>query len=41
VKRNCLDRNFRIGVGHSFTEFSDDLTDFDHKGWSINFVGSC
>ena len=34
--------NFRIGVGYNFTDFSDDLTDFDydHKGWYINFVGS-
>ncbi|SOD54050.1 hypothetical protein [Pseudoxanthomonas wuyuanensis] len=37
-----LGRNFRVGVGYNFTEFSDDLTDFDydHKGWFINFVGS-
>jgi hypothetical protein len=37
-----LSRNFRIGVGYNFTDFSDDLTDFDydHKGWFVNFVGS-
>jgi hypothetical protein len=37
-----LNRNFRIGVGYNFTEFSDDLTDFDfdHKGWFVNFVGN-
>lgn len=37
-----IGRNFRVGVGYNFTEFSDDLTDFDydHKGWFINFVGS-
>lgn len=37
-----IGRNFRIGVGYNFTDFSDDLTDFDydHKGWFINFVGS-
>jgi hypothetical protein len=37
-----LGRNLRLGVGYNFTEFSDDLTDFDydHKGWFINFVGS-
>ncbi len=37
-----IGRNFRIGAGYNFTEFSDDLTDFDydHKGWFINFVGS-
>ena len=34
-------RNFRIGVGYNFTEFSDDLTDFDydHRGFFINLVG--
>ncbi|HJR73620.1 MAG TPA: hypothetical protein VJ806_08270 [Luteimonas sp.] len=33
--------NFRIGVGYNFTEFSDDLTDFDydHKGFFLNVVG--
>lgn len=37
-----LGRNFRIGVGYNFTEFSDDLTDFDydHKGWFLNLVGT-
>ena len=36
-----IGRNFRIGAGYNFTEFSDDLTDFDydHKGWFVNFVG--
>jgi hypothetical protein len=36
-----LGRNFRIGVGYNFTDFSDDLTDFDydHKGWFLNLVG--
>lgn len=34
--------NLRLGAGYNFTQFSDDLTDFDydHKGWFINFVGS-
>jgi hypothetical protein len=34
-------RNFRIGVGYNFTDFSDDLTDFDydHRGWFLNLVG--
>jgi hypothetical protein len=34
-------QNFRIGVGYNFTEFSDDLTDFDYdqKGFFINLVG--
>ena len=42
----CLDRdlnkNFRVGVGYNFTDFSDDLTDFDydHKGWFLNLVGN-
>jgi hypothetical protein len=37
-----LNRNFRIGAGYNFTDFSDDLTnfDYDHKGWFVNFVGS-
>lgn len=37
-----IGRNFRVGVGYNFTDFSDDLTDFDydHRGFYINFVGS-
>ena len=37
-----IGRNFRVGVGYNFTDFSDDLTnfDYDHKGWFLNFVGS-
>ncbi|WP_220481087.1 hypothetical protein [Marilutibacter penaei] len=33
--------NFRVGIGYNFTEFSDDLTDFDydHRGWFLNLVG--
>ncbi len=36
-----LSKNFRIGAGYNFTEFSDDLTDFgyDHKGWFLNLSG--
>ena len=36
-----IGRNFRIGVGYNFTDFSDDLTDFDydHRGFFLNFVG--
>ncbi len=36
-----LGKNLRIGTGYNFTEFSDDLTDFDydHKGWFLNLVG--
>lgn len=36
-----LTNNVRIGVGYNFTEFSDDLTnfDYDHKGLFINAVG--
>ena len=32
----------RNGVGYNFTDFSDDLTDFDydHKGWFLNMVGT-
>lgn len=37
-----IGRNFRVGVGYNFTDFSDDLTDFDydHRGFYVNFVGS-
>ncbi|UZW60052.1 hypothetical protein [Lysobacter enzymogenes] len=37
-----LGKNFRVGVGYNFTEFSDDLTnfDYDHRGWFLNMVGS-
>lgn len=36
-----IGRNFRVGVGYNFTDFSDDLTDFDydHKGFFLNVVG--
>ncbi|MET4727757.1 hypothetical protein ABIE09_001561 [Lysobacter enzymogenes] len=36
-----LGENFRIGLGYNFTEFSDDLTDFDydHRGVFLNVVG--
>ncbi len=36
-----LTRNFRIGVGYNFTDFSDNLTDFDyrHRGWFMNISG--
>lgn len=36
-----LGKNLRLGLGYNFTEFSDDLTDFDydHKGWFVNLVG--
>ncbi len=36
-----IGRNFRIGVGYNFTDFSDDLTnfDYDHRGWFLNLVG--
>lgn len=36
-----LGNHFRIGLGYNFTEFSDDLTDFDydHRGWFLNIVG--
>ncbi|WP_140725008.1 TonB-dependent receptor [Pseudomonas sp. Hp2] len=34
-------RNLRVGVGYNFTDFSDDLTDFDYdqRGWYLNLVG--
>lgn len=33
--------NFKIGVGYNFTDFSDDLTDFDynHHGVFLNLAG--
>lgn len=37
-----ITKNFRVGVGYNFTEFSGDLTrvdDFKNKGWFLNFVG--
>ncbi|MFC4729042.1 hypothetical protein [Coralloluteibacterium thermophilus] len=36
-----IGRNFRIGAGYNFTDFSDDLTrfDYDHRGWFVNFTG--
>jgi hypothetical protein len=36
-----LGQNFRIGLGYNFTDFSDDLTDFDydHRGVFLNVVG--
>jgi hypothetical protein len=35
-------KNFRVGVGYNFTEFSDDLTDldFDHRGLFLNVSGT-
>ena len=37
-----IGEHFRIGVGWNFTDFSDDLTDFDydHRGFFLNLVGS-
>ena len=37
-----INRNFRLGAGYNFTDFSDNLTnfDYDHKGWFINLTGS-
>lgn len=34
-------RNFRVGLGYNFTQFSDDLTnfDYDHEGVFLNLVG--
>lgn len=36
-----IGRNFRVGVGYNFTDFSDNLTnfDYDHRGWFLNIVG--
>ena len=37
-----LNNNLRLGIGYNFTDFSDDLTDFDydHRGWFLNLVGT-
>ncbi len=34
-------RNFKLGVGYNFTDFSDDLTDLDYefRGVFVNAVG--
>ena len=36
-----LGKNLRLGVGYNFTQFNDDLTNFDYdqRGWFVNFVG--
>lgn len=36
-----IGRNFRIGVGYNFTDFSDNLTnfDYDHRGFFLNITG--
>jgi len=36
-----LGRNFKVGAGYNFTDFSEDLTDlsFDHRGIFINLTG--
>jgi hypothetical protein len=37
-----LGKNFKVGVGYNFTDFSDDLTDlsYDHHGFFFNLVGT-
>ena len=37
-----LGDNLKVGVGYSFAEFSDDLTDldYDHRGVFMNIVGA-
>jgi len=36
-----LGKNFKVGVGYNFTDFSDDLTDndYDSDGWFFDIVG--
>lgn len=36
-----VSRNFRVGVGYNFTDFSDDMTNlrYDNKGWFLNIAG--
>ena len=40
-KTRDITKNFRIGVGYNFTDFSDNLThfDYDQRGWFLNVVG--
>jgi hypothetical protein len=35
-------KNFKIGVGYNFTDYSDDLTDlsFDRQGVFFNLIGT-
>ena len=35
-------RNFKVGVGYNFTDFSEDLTDlsYDHQGVFLNMIGA-
>jgi hypothetical protein len=37
-----LGKNFKVGAGYNFTDFSDDLTDlsYDHQGFFVNVVGT-
>jgi hypothetical protein len=37
-----LGKHFKVGVGYSFTDFSDDLTDlsYDHQGLFFNLIGT-
>jgi hypothetical protein len=37
-----ISKNLRLGVGYNFTNFSDDLTDFDYRqrGFFVNLVGT-
>jgi hypothetical protein len=37
-----ITKNFRIGIGYNFTNFSDDLTklDYEYRGWFLNFLGT-
>ena len=36
-----LGKNFKLGGGYNFTDFSDDLTDLSYRshGWFINLIG--
>jgi hypothetical protein len=35
-----ITKNFRVGIGCNFTDFSDDLSKFDckYKSWFVNFL---
>lgn len=36
-----MSRNFKVGVGYNFTDFSDDMTNlrYDNKGWFLKIAG--
>lgn len=37
-----VNENFKVGLGHNFTDFSDNLTDLSYRsrGWFLNLLGT-